>query len=375
MSSNQKILSIILPTFNEKGNVKTLVEKITKSFKNTNHDYEIIFADDSNDNTPEIIKNEINQDSRIELIDGPGKGLAPAFIKGFGVSHGKYICCIDADLQHPPEKIIELLEKAIETDADIVTGTRYSKGGSAIGLGNLKTCYGLYRRTVSLGMKCFTQIIFIQTRKTSDPLGGFFLFKKSILDKAKLQPKGFKILVEILMRTKYKKVEEVPYTFLPRENDDSKATIAQGLEFFNHLWFIFRTIPEAGRFLKFCIVGLSGVFINLGILTLLVEIFHQDKDGIAYIIAILISILTNFSINSIFTYSDKRSSSRKESIRRMISYYVISGLVMLFNYAIYRFCLSIGIFYLFSAFIAIIFATGLNFVLATKLVWKMKVKV
>lgn len=374
MSSKQKILSIILPTFNEKGNVKILVEKITKSFKNTRHNYEIIFADDSNDDTPEIIKGEIRKNSRIRLVDGPREGLASALMKGFGTAHGKYICCIDADLQHPPEKILGLLEKAIATDADIVAGTRYSKGGSTMGLGSLKTCYGIYRRAVSLGVKYFTQIIFIQTRKTSDPLGGFFLFKKSILEGVKLQPKGFKILVEMLMRTKYKKVEEVSYTFLLRENDDSKATIAQGLEYINHLWFIFRTIPEAGRFLKFCIVGLSGVFVNLGILTLLVEVFNQDKDGIAYIVAILVSILTNFSINSVFTYSDKRSSSRRESIRRMIFYYLISGLVMLFNYAIYRFCLSLGIFYIFSAFIAIIFATGLNFVLATKLVWKMKVR-
>ena len=374
MTSRQKILSIIFPTFNEKGNVKILVEKITSSFQSKGYDYEIIFADDSNDDTPEIIKNEIKKDSRIKLVNGPRKGLAPAFIAGFKEASGKYICCIDADLQHPPEKVIELLEKALGTDSDIIAGTRYAKGGSAIGLGSLKTCYGVYRRAVSLGVKYFTQIIFMQTRKTSDPLGGFFLFKKEIIEGVKLQPKGFKILVEILMRAKYSKVDEITYTFLPRENDDSKATIAQGLEFFNHLWFIFRTLPEAGRFLKFCLVGLSGVFVNLGILTLLVEIFHQDKDGIAYIIAILISILTNFSINSIFTYSDKRSESRRESIRRMIYYYLISGFVMLFNYAIYRFCLSFGIFYLLSAFIAIIFATGLNFVLATKLVWKMKVR-
>lgn len=375
MEEKNIAISIILPTFNEKDNVRVLVEKISASFAGSQFGYEIIFVDDSNDETPELIKEEAKKDPRVKFVEGPKKGLAPAFIEGFETAKGKYICCIDADLQHPPEKIIDLLQLGVSGDLDIIAGTRYAKGGSALGLGRLNSFYGIYRRAVSLLMKYLTQIIFVQTRKTSDPLGGFFIFKKSIIQGVKLQPKGFKILVEILMRANYEKVDELGYTFLPRKNNESKATLRQGVEFFGHLWFIFKTIPEAGRFLKFCLVGLSGVFVNLGVLTILVEIFHQDKEGIAYILAILISILTNYSINSVFTYSDKRSESRRESIRRMSYYYIIAGLVMFFNYEVYRLFLSFGIFYLSSAFFAILLSTGLNFILVTKIVWRMKIQV
>lgn len=105
-------------------------------------------------------------------------GLATAFIEGFDKAKGEYLCCIDSDLQHPPEAIYKLYKKALEDQAEIVFGTRYIKGGSSEGLGSLKTLYGIYRRAVSIGLKYFTQILFIPTRQTTDPLGGFFLFKK-----------------------------------------------------------------------------------------------------------------------------------------------------------------------------------------------------
>lgn len=248
------------------------------------------------------------------------------------------------------------------------------KGGSATGLGSLKTPYGIYRRAVSLGMKWFTQIIFIPTRKTSDPLAGLFLFKRELLERVKLEPRGFKIQVELLVRTNPKKVSLVPQKFLPRENDQSKATLKQGLEFFSHLWHLFRTVPEAGRFIKFCIVGASGVIVNLGLLAILVEIFNIVERP-AYIIAVAVSILTNYAFNSLFTYSDKKSPDRKESMRRVIYYYVFSVVTMFFNFAIFSFGLSIGLHYILAAIIGVIAATLLNFFLATKVIWRLPVKI
>lgn len=374
MSENEKLLTITLPTFNEKDNVNPLLDKIEKALEGKNYEYEILFVDDSNDKTPDIIQERMGANSSIRLIHRPKEertGLATAFIRGFEEAQGKYICCLDSDLQHPPEKIPDLLEKAIQDDADIVAATRYAKGGSAEGLGSLKTFYGIYRRLVSLGMKYFTQIIFIPTRKTSDPLGGFFLFKKSLLEGKKLEPKGFKILVEILMRTDHKKVSEVPYTFLPRENDDSKATLGQGMEFFKHLWYIFRTVPEAGRFFKFCLVGGSGVIVNLGVLFVLVEFFSLGENT-AWLIAVVLSIFSNFILNNIFTYGDKKSPGRNESIRRLLFFYGTSLLGMLLNFIVYRSTINLGLHYMPAALLGILAATFLNFYLATKVVWKIK---
>ena len=376
---NKKIdLTIIPPTFNEKGNVFPLLNEIEKIFKNQQVDYEVLFVDDSGDETPEVIKEEIQKrkNMKIRMIHRPKKrrtGLATAFIEGFEDAKGEYLCCIDSDLQHPPSAILKLYNKAIEDKAEIVFGTRYTKGGSAEGLGSLKTFYGIYRRAVSMGLKYFTQIIFIPTRQTSDPLGGLFLLKKSILKGAKLYPRGFKISVEVLMRTKHNKVSEVPYKFLTRENDDSKATMKQGMEFFKHLWNIFTTIPEAGRFLKFCIVGGSGVFVNLGTLFVLVEFFHFSKNT-GWFLAVVLSIFTNYSLNSIFTYGDKKSETRNESMRRVLFYYLISFFTMFFNFLVYRSILNLGIYYLIGAFAGILTATILNFILVTKLVWKLRIR-
>lgn len=371
----EKDLTIILPTFNEKKNVKPILQEIKETMKEEKISFEILFVDDSNDDTPEEINKQIreNQDLEIKMIHRPKEkrtGLATAFIDGFKEAQGKYICCLDSDLQHPPQTIPKLFHKIVAEDADLSVATRYTKGGSAEGLGSLKTFYGIYRRAVSLGFKYFTQILFIPARKTSDPLGGFFLFKKSVLDGVNLSPKGFKILVEIVMRAKFQKVVEVPYTFLARENDDSKANLKQGLEFFKHLWNIFLTVPEAGRFVKFCLVGGSGVIVNIGILYLLVEFYDFNKH-LAWAIAVILSILTNYILNTFFTYGDKRSPTRKESLRRITLYYLISFFSIIFNWLVYAGTMHLGVYYIFSAFLGVVAATAINFILVTKLVWRL----
>ncbi|MEA1925875.1 MAG: glycosyltransferase family 2 protein [Patescibacteria group bacterium] len=370
------LLTIILPTFNEKENINPLLDRLFDSLRIANYNYEILFVDDSSDNTPDVIKQRISKNPNIRLIHRSKEertGLATAFIKGFQKAKGKYICCMDSDLQHPPEVVPELLEKATGDNADIVVATRYAKGGSAEGLGSLKTLYGVYRRVVSIGMKYFTQIIFIPTRKTTDPLGGFFLFKKELLSDMVLEPRGFKILVEILMRTQHGEVSEIPYKFLVREDNESKATFAQGLEFLKHLLHIFRTVPEAGRFFKFCLVGFSGVLVNLGILSLSVEVFNVDKNT-GWLTAVIVSILSNYFLNTVFTYGDKKSSSRTESLRRVTYYYIVSAVAMAFNFAVYRLGIAFGFDYRIAAAVGIIAATAINFILATKVVWKLPVK-
>lgn len=370
-----KNLTVLLPTFNEKGNVVPLVEALASSLQEKNWDYEILFVDDSSDETPEIIRSLAEKNPQISLLHREKEertGLATAFLDGFKVAQGEYICCMDSDLQHPPQTVPLLLQKALDEKADLVVATRYVKGGSAIGLGSLKTFYGFYRRLVSLGFKYFTQILFIPTRKASDPLGGFFLLKKDLVKDIYFQPKGFKILVEILMRTKPQKVAEVPYTFLARENDQSKASLKQGLEFLKHLWIIFKTVPEAGRFIKFCLVGLSGVLVNLGVLFFLVESLDWNENG-AWFWSVIISIFTNFILNNLFTYSDRQSPSRQESLKRVAYYYGTSFLGMGVNFVFYWGAKEIGFHYLLAALIGVIAATLVNFYLATKVVWKIKV--
>lgn len=374
MESRNIVLSIILPTFNERGNIVALVERIKRALSR-DLDFEILFVDDSTDNTHEIIAQEKRKDDRIRLIrrrEENRTGLATAVIRGIDDARGEYVVCLDSDLQHPPEIIPALLEKAILEKAHIVVGARYLVGGGSAGLGSA------YRRFVSLAVKYFTQIIFIPTRLTTDPGSGLFLFQRNILGGglAVLRPIGFKILIEILVRGQYDvtKVFDVPYSFQSREAGSSKANFKQGTDFIKHLWLLFSTVPEAGRFIKFCIVGGSGVVVNLGILYILAEHWGV-RQNLAWFIAVSVSIFNNFILNSLFTYSDKKSLSRKESIRRMMAYYALSFVTILFNFSMFRFGIFIGLNYIVAALFGILFSTAFNFILVTKVVWRKIVSV
>lgn len=373
-SEENILVSIVLPTFNEKNNIAPLVERIQEAMQNENYNYEMLFVDDSNDNTPEIIQNFAQNNSSIKFIAGDNTGLSPAFIKGFNESRGKHIVCMDTDLQHPPILIPKLI-KELENNAELSIASRYIPGGSNEGLGKLWSFYGLYRRTVSLSMSYLTKILFIPIRKTTDPMTGYFAFRKSLIQNIEIEPRGFKILVEILMRAKPKKVTEIPLKFQPRENEESKATLGQGLEFFKHLGRLFIQLPEAARFEKFCLVGLSGVIINLGLLYIFVEFFNIQKV-IAFTISILTSILTNYFFNSRFTYRDNRSRSRRESLKRLTYYYTFAFLTMFITLSIYHELMNnFHIYYMLAAFVSIAFTTLLNFALVTKVIWKLPVEI
>ncbi len=375
MSSESKyLISIILPTFNEADNVLPLVQRIKEAMQPTNYSYEMIFVDDSNDHTPQIIQKIAQENTEVKFIPGNKQGLSPAFIKGFANAQGKYIVCMDTDLQHPPSLIPKLISE-LQNKNELVIASRYIPGGSNEGLGKLWSFYGLYRRAVSLSMGYLTKILFIPIRKTTDPMTGYFAFQKTIIKNIEIEPRGFKILVEILMRAKPNKVTEIPLKFQPRENEESKATLKQGLEFFKHLSRLFIQLPEAARFEKFCLVGLSGVLINLGLLYLFVEFFNIQKT-IAFTASILISILTNYFFNSRFTYRDNRSSSRRESLKRLSYYYAFSFLTMFVTLSIYHELINnFHLYYIFSALLAIAFTTVLNFTLVTKVIWKLPVEI
>jgi len=371
---NDTLVTIIPATFNEKENIAPLVKRIREAMSDVDYPYEILFADDSTDDTPSEIKKYAEKYPNIKYHRGPGKGLSAAFISAFPKARGKYIVCMDADLQHPPHLIPRLLQE-LQNGADMSIASRYIPGGSNEGLGKLWSVYGIYRRLVSITMSYLTKILFIPIRKTTDPMTGYFAFKKDLIKNVKLEAQGFKILVEILMRTKPETVNEVPLRFQPREHETSKATFTQGINFFKHLKQLFFELPEAGRFFKFCLVGLSGVVINLGLLYIFVEMFNIQKIW-AYTFSILISILTNYFFNSRFTYKDNRSASHRQSLKRLSYYYTFALLTMFINLAIYHELINrFHLHYLLAGFIGIALTVIINFALMTKIIWKLPVEI
>lgn len=355
-------LTIIPPTYNESENVEILFKEIVQAMKYTKRKYEVLFVDDSDDETPHIIHKMMEKNKNIRLIHRDKKertGLATAFTEGFKEARGKYICCMDADLQHSPLRIPVMLEQIIADDADIVIASRYTKGGNADGLGSW------YRKIVSLGVRYFVHSIFPITRTTTDPGSGFFLFKKEILNGVTLQPQGFKILIEMLVATQCQKVTQVPNIQLLRRYNTSKASLGEGIKFLKHMWKIFQTIPMAGRFMRFCIGLASGVFLSFITLYSLMEMLLFPKS-FSWMFAFFVFIMNAFLWNFFYIYKDEAEKMYKEKLQRIFMYYLLFIFISFFYYKIFFEMFFSEISFALSFFLSFIFMGSVNFLLTKK---------
>jgi len=221
-------ISIIIPTYNEKENIKKLCLTILNIFKKDNLSGEIIVVDDNSpDGTGKILDElKIRYKNIKPLHRKCKKGLASAVIEGFNISKGDILGVMDADFSHPPEKISDLI-KAIEEGYEISIGSRYVPGGKTMG-------WPVYRKIISWGATLISKILFNVPAK--DPMSGYIFFNREILKGIKLNPKGFKINLEILVKTKSKKIKEIPIVFKNRKIGKSKLNLKEIKNYLVHCW-------------------------------------------------------------------------------------------------------------------------------------------
>ena len=335
------LLSVVVPTRNERDNIAPLLGALAQAMAGVAT--EIIIVDDSDDDTPQVVETlaaTYPPTFSVRLLrraPGPDRagGLATAVSAGMALAHATYVAVIDADLQHPPERLRALFDEALATDADVVIATRYRPGGSYEGLD------GISRRIISVGLKWVAKIVFPdQLLRVSDPLGGFFLVRRSIIEGVKLRPIGYKISLELLVRCHWARLVEVPYHFHTRVAGQSKSDFKQGVMVLRHMGRLVREVPAAGRFWKFCVIGASGVVVNLALFTLLHHLHWRAWLAIAT--AAEASILSNFFLNSIFTWRDMPSGRKRVWASRaalyhgavapvVATYFVISVFLAQFN--------------------------------------------
>jgi dolichol-phosphate mannosyltransferase len=223
-------VSLVIPTFNERGNIAPLLDEIARALEGVA--WEALFVDDSTDGTDSLIAALALRDRRVRLLHRAVNrgGLARAVVDGLAEVGGEYVCVIDADLQHPPATLRTMLGEARRSGADVVIASRYVPGGSAGGLA------GPLRQLYSRGLKGLSKLSFPRRLAgITDPLGGFFLVRRTAVQGVALRPVGYKILLEILVRCPWRGAREVPYRFQPRRYEASKANLRQGLQFLRHL--------------------------------------------------------------------------------------------------------------------------------------------
>jgi cellulose synthase (UDP-forming) len=264
-------LTVVIPTRNERDNIAPLLQALQKALAGVNT--EVVFVDDSDDDTPDIIRDAIQCLSHpafhIHLEHRPKGsarigGLATAVDLGLRSAQARYVAVLDADLQHPPAQLRVFYDEATKQNVDLVLASRYIKGGSYGGLD------GISRLLFSVGLKTTAKILFPEhLARVSDPLGGFFLLRRSLLDNVTLRPIGYKILLEILIRCQWNDLIEVPYHFQQRQNGQSKADLKQGVMALQHMWRLLCEVPSAGRVWKWTGLALLNI-----VCTLLLILLH-----------------------------------------------------------------------------------------------------
>ncbi|HKX65542.1 MAG TPA: glycosyltransferase family 2 protein [Rhizomicrobium sp.] len=316
------VLSVVVPTFKERGNVAELVRRLDAALAGIA--WEAIFVDDNSpDGTAAAVKEIALRDPRVRCLKRVGRrGLAGACIEGILSSAAPYVAVIDADLQHD-EKVLPAMLAKLRSEADLVAATRYVAGGSA-------ASFSEKRGAISVLATRLTHRL-VGT-PLSDPMSGFFMMRRACFDEIapRLSPAGFKILLDIVTTAGPKlRIAEQPYSFGERFDGESKFNIQIGVEFLGLLLAKMTGDLVDPRFIFFALVGSIGLVVHMTVLyagLLLHEPFRP-----AQIIATFVAMTSNFLLNNELTYRDRRLKGSFAMLRGFVLFCLIGSVGVLAN--------------------------------------------
>lgn len=375
-------LSIIVPTYNESQNIVRMLDSIAETLSPYKGSEIIVVDDNSPDGTAEMAKSHAKIIStkkkiRIEIISRNGKfGLSSAIVKGVQSATGEFLVIMDGDFSHPPQVIPSIIQALQDSNYDIVIASRYVKGGSIIG-------WPFKRRLMSKGATKIAR--YGLGIDVMDPVSGFFAFRRDIINGLKFDAIGYKMLLEILVKTKGARVKEIPYTFTNRRIGTSKLDANVMFNYLRAVMSLYRYgksirqkerrtsvrfLSKAGRFYT---VGASGLLINY-IASLLFNTFAPNLWFLySTIIGILISMTSNFFLNKIWTFEDRNFDWKRTGIQlgMFMSFSSLGAIVQLL--LVYALVENYKMDYPLSLILAVAVASVGNFLLNKKWTFKEKI--
>jgi len=379
-SSSAANLTVVVPLRNEERNVEVLLDRLCPAVGSLHA--EIIFVDDSDDRTPEVLASHAGSRTvPVRLLhrrpDSRKGGLSSAVIAGAQHARGDWVLVMDGDLQHPPETAAMLASTAMRHDSDIVVGTRYNGNGSpADGLD------GNGRALVSSGTTRLVKSMFPRRlAMVSDPLSGLFAFRRSAVNLNALRPEGFKVLLEILVRNPVARVAEVAYCFGPRNAGESKASLREGMTFLRHLSRLRRArlarqlrdapatrterVRQAMRFAFFGIIGGTGAVVNTGALW-----FFYHSLGWNHLIGAALatqaSTSWNFLLVDLLLYRKRPNGSR---LGRAVRFFAMNNLLLLARLPVLQFLVDRGLGVLVANGITLVLLFVVRFVVSDRAIF------
>jgi dolichol-phosphate mannosyltransferase len=237
------LLSLIVPTYNERQSIVPLLQRATAALEEVIDQFEIIAVDDdSPDGTWQAAEQVAEDNPHVRVIRRrKERGLATAVIAGWKTAEGELLGVIDGDLQHPPEILPVLLKSIVDSRVDIAIASRNVEGGGV-------SQWRPQRKIIAWVARSVARLAFPELLSSvRDPMSGYFIIKRSVIESVVLKPLGYKILLEVLARGKYQTIKEIPYVFEERKIGKSKLGPKQCLDLLIHLWRLSREIGKPER--------------------------------------------------------------------------------------------------------------------------------
>ena len=379
---NNAQVSIIIPTYNESKNILQILKSIGEHLPKNLLAEAIVVDDNSPDGTGKIVEDYLKEVKQkigyiIHIIHRKTKsGLSSAVLRGIEYATGDTIVVMDSDFSHPPKIIPRLIEEIKRSGCDIAIASRYVAGGAVKG-------WTLKRKLLSsTATRIAKKGLGINE---SDPMSGFFAFKRKIIDGLKLDAIGYKMLLEILVKTRGATVREIPYTFTNRMHGSSKLDSSTMFDYARSVWKLYKfgktaeknETRDSVRFLskaaRFYTVGASGLLVNYLVSLLFADAGMNFWYIHATIIGIMFSMSSNFVLNKIWTFGDRNFEIKSTLTQygKFIGFSSLGALVQLV--IVYVLVDSYQLLYPVALVLAVATAASSNFILNKKWTFKQKV--
>ena len=367
INTNFKIC-FVLPTYNEEENIENIIQQILKEEKNqSKHTFSILVVDDnSTDETQTIVQRYISLNSKVHLVTGQKKGLGDAYKRGFKYAlndlKADLIFQMDSDGQHDTSLIPDFVSY-IEEGKDVVIGSRFVEGGTTPDFSFSRLLMSKVGNLLVRYVGGITQL--------QDCTSGYRAIRASYLkelDFSYLSTRGYSFQSSLICDLAWRgaNISEIPIEFSSRQGGESKLALRDQIEFLLNIPRLgFRNLED---FMKYSLVGVSGVFVNLGLYLFLTR-YYEISEVVAPLIAIESAMISNFILNNFWTFGKRITQSR---IRvKFIKFHLVSGLSALINYSVFLILfLVFGLFDILANLIGIGLAAIVNYLINSNWTWK-----
>ena len=367
INTNFKIC-FVLPTYNEEENIENIIQQILKEEKNqSKHTFSILVVDDnSTDETQAIVQRYTSLNSKVHLVTGQKKGLGDAYKRGFNYAlndlQADLIFQMDSDGQHDTSLISHFVS-SIEEGRDVVIGSRFVEGGTTPDFSFSRLIMSKVGNLLVRYVGGITQV--------KDCTSGYRAIRASYLkelDFSYLSTRGYSFQSSLICDLAWRgaNISEIPIEFSSRQGGDSKLALRDQIEFLLNIPRLgFRNLED---FMKYSLVGVSGVFVNLGLYLFLTR-YYEISEVVAPLIAIESALISNFILNNFWTFGKRITQSR---IRvKFVKFHLVSGFSALINYSAFlTLFLVFGLYDILANLIGIGLAAIVNYLINSNWTWK-----